>query len=61
MAGHMSARPLLCSPPPAAQRSAHLHVGAAALHAHLANDGNGCVAQALVLFVGQRLRGGHGD
>ena len=35
----------------------HLHVGPAALHAHLADDGHRCVAQALVLLVGQRLRG----
>ena len=39
----------------------HLHIGTAALHAHLADDGDSGVAQSLVLLVGERLRGGDGD
>ena len=35
---------------------AHLDVGAAALDAHLADDGDRRVAQTLVLLVRQRLR-----
>mmetsp|Transcript_894 Transcript_894/g.2080 ORF Transcript_894/g.2080 Transcript_894/m.2080 type:complete len:1014 (-) Transcript_894:28-3069(-) len=38
-----------------------LHVRAAALNAHLADDVDGVVTQALVLAVGQGLRGGDGD
>ncbi len=38
-----------------------LHIGAAGLDADLAHDGNGRVAHLLVLAVGERLRGGHGD
>ncbi len=34
----------------------HLHVGAAALDAHLTDDGDGGVTQPLVLLVGQRLK-----
>mmetsp|Transcript_29059 Transcript_29059/g.78270 ORF Transcript_29059/g.78270 Transcript_29059/m.78270 type:complete len:216 (-) Transcript_29059:1056-1703(-) len=33
----------------------HLHVGATTLHAHLADDGDSCITQALVLLVGQGL------
>ena len=39
----------------------HLDVGASALDAHLADDGDSGVTQALVLLVGQRLGRGHGD
>ena len=42
-------------------RPAHLHVAAAALHAHLADDVHRGVTQPLVLLVGQGLDGGHGD
>src|SRR5690606_2976371 len=38
-----------------------LDVGAARVDADLADDGDGVVAQALVLLVGQRLRGSDGD
>lgn len=39
----------------------HLHVAAAALHPHLADDGEGGVAQALVLLGGGRKSGGGGE
>ena len=39
----------------------HLHVGAAGLDAHVTDDGNGGIAQALVLLVCQRLGRCNGD
>ena len=39
----------------------HLDIGAASLHTHVADDGDGSIPQPLVLLVGQRLGWGDGD
>ncbi len=38
-----------------------LHIGAARFHANLAHDGDGRIAHLLILAIGERLRGRHGD